>query len=96
MTAFRRSAGQTMVTLVKSDSTGDGLRAVEEWYLTVRCTNAGCLRLIAFQKAVCQGNESNRRLAITGEPSVDCPYCRTRVHFSVDQIERRKVMLSQL
>ena len=67
----------------------------EEWYLTVRCTNAAYTRLIAFQKAIYRGNYLNLRLAVTGEPSVDCPYCGTRVHFSIGQIERRKVMLSE-
>ena len=36
----------------------------------------------------------NVRLAVTGEPSVNYPYCGTRVRFSIDQIERRKVVLS--
>jgi hypothetical protein len=65
-----------------------------EWYLTVRCTNTGCMRLIAFQNAVYRGNHSNLAFAVTGEPSVDCPYCGTRVRFTTDQIERRKVMLT--
>ena len=67
----------------------------EEWYLKVRCKNAACTRLIAFQKAIYRGDHSNLQLAVTGEPSVDCPYCGTRVRFSIGQIERRKVMLSQ-
>jgi DNA-directed RNA polymerase subunit RPC12/RpoP len=71
------------------------LSTTGEWYLTVRCKNAVCTRLIAFQKAIYRGNHSNLRFAITGEPSVDCPYCGTRVRFSIGQIERRKVMLSQ-
>ena len=66
----------------------------EEWYLTVRCKNAACTRLIAFQKAIYRGDHSNLQLAVTGEPSVDCPYCGTRVRFSIGQIERRKVVLS--
>jgi hypothetical protein len=66
----------------------------EEWYLTVRCTNTACTRLIAFQKAIYRGNHLNLQLAVTGEPSVDCPYCGTRVRFSIGQIERRKVVLS--
>jgi hypothetical protein len=65
-----------------------------EWYLTVRCTNGACMRLIAFQKAVYRGNHSNLGLAVTGEPSVDCPYCGTQVRFSMEQIERRKVTLT--
>jgi len=75
-------------------STNDDLSAAEEWYLTVRCTNAACTRLIAFQKAIYHGNNFNLGLAITGDPSVDCPYCGTRVRISVGQIERRKVRLS--
>ena len=66
-----------------------------EWYLTVRCTNFACTRLIAFQKAVYGGDGRNVRLAVTGQPSVDCPYCGTRVRFDLDQIERRKVMLTR-
>lgn len=65
------------------------------WYLTVRCTNAACARLIAFQKALHCDDQSNLRLAVTGKPSVDCPSCGTRVRFSVNQIERRKVLLSE-
>ena len=84
-----------MANIVKRIFTGDDLSAAEEWYLTVRCTNAACTRLIAFQKAIDRGNHSKLRLAIAGEPSVDCPYCGTRVRFSIGQIERRKVVLSQ-
>ncbi len=69
-------------------------RPKAEWYLTVRCTNTECMRLIAFQKAVYRGSHSNLGLAVTGEPSVDCPYCGTRVRVSTEQIERRKVMLT--
>jgi hypothetical protein len=83
-----------MASIVKRSSTSDDLSTAEEWYLTVRCTNAACTRLIAFQKALDHGNHSNLRLAIIGEPSVYCPYCGTRVRFSIGQIERRKVMLS--
>ena len=83
-----------MANIVKSISTSDDLSTAEEWYLTVRCTNAACRRLIAFQKAIYRGNHLDLRLAIKGEPSVDCPYCETRVRFSVGQIERRKVVLS--
>jgi DNA-directed RNA polymerase subunit RPC12/RpoP len=83
-----------MANIVKPISTNDDLGSAEEWYLTVRCTNPACTRLIAFQKAASRCNNSNLRLAITGEPSVDCPYCGTRVRFGVGQIECRKVMLS--
>ena len=83
-----------MANIVKPISTSDDLSTAEEWYLTVRCTNTACTRLIAFQKAIYRGNHLNLRLAITGETSVDCPYCGTRVRFGVGQIECRKVMLS--
>jgi hypothetical protein len=83
-----------MANIVRQISTSDDLSTAEEWYLTVRCTNAACTQLIAFQKAIDCGNHSNLRLAVTGKPSVDCPYCGTRVRFSIGQIERRKVMLS--
>jgi len=83
-----------MANIVKPVSTSDDLSTAEEWYLTVRCTNAACTRLIAFQKAIDCGNHSHLRLAVKGEPSVDCPYCGTRVRFSIGQIEHRKVMLS--
>ena len=83
-----------MANIVKPISTSDDLSTAEEWYLTVRCKNAACTGLIAFQKAIYRGDHSNLKLAITGEPSVDCPYCGTRVRFSIGQIERRKVVLS--
>jgi hypothetical protein len=83
-----------MANIVRPISTSDDLSTAEEWYLTVRCKNAACMRLIAFQKAISRGDHSNLRLAITGEPSVDCPYCGTRMRFSIGQIERRKVVLS--
>jgi hypothetical protein len=84
-----------MATIAKLVSISDDLSTAAEWYLTVRCTNAACTRLIAFQKGTDRrGGHSNLRFAITGEPSVDCPYCGTRVRFGIGQIERRKVMLS--
>ena len=83
-----------MANIVKPISTSDDLSTAEEWYLTVRCKNAACTRLIAFQKAIYRGDHSNLQLAITAEPSVDCPYCGTRVRVSIGQIERRKVVLS--
>jgi len=66
-----------------------------EWYLTVRCTDSMCRRLIAFQKAVYSGDQPNLRFAVTGEPSVSCPHCGMRVPIRVDQIERRRVVLTQ-
>jgi hypothetical protein len=83
-----------MANIVKPISTSDDLSPAEGWYLTVRCTNTACTRLIAFQKAIYRGDHSNLQLGVTGEPSVDCPYCGTRVRFSIGQIERRKVVLS--
>jgi hypothetical protein len=41
-----------MANIVKPISTSDDLSTAEEWYLTVRCTNSACTRLIAFQKAI--------------------------------------------
>jgi hypothetical protein len=67
---------------------------IAEWYLTVRCTNAACGRLIAFQKARYPGDDANVRFAVTGPPSVDCPHCKRLVRFRRDQIERRQVLLS--
>ena len=57
-----------MANIVKPISTSDDLSPAEGWYLTVRCTNTACTRLIAFQKAIYRGNHLNLRLAITGEP----------------------------
>jgi hypothetical protein len=83
-----------VATIAKLISISDDLSTAEEWYLTVRCTNAACTRLIAFQKPIYRGDQSNLQLAITGEPSVDCPYCGTRARVSIGQVERRKVKLS--
>jgi hypothetical protein len=72
----------------------DDLGMTDEWYLTVRCTNVACARRIAFQKAVYPGDGPSLRLAVSGAPSVDCPYCKTVVRFQADQIERRQVLLT--
>ena len=74
-----------------ADEFGDGA----EWYLTVRCADSMCRRLIAFQKAVYSGDQPSLRFAVTGEPSVDCPHCGMRVRIGVDQIERRRIVLTQ-
>jgi len=66
-----------------------------EWYLTIRCADSMCRRLIAFQKAAYSGNQPSLRFAVTGEPSVNCPHCGTRVPIRVDQIERRRIVLTQ-
>ena len=83
-----------MARIARPLSERNDRRPPAEWYLTVRCTNAACKRVIAFQKAVYRGNSSNLGFAVTGEPSVDCPNCGTRVRFSMEHIERRKVMLT--
>ncbi len=49
--------------LTRSD---DDLGATAEWYLTIRCANLMCARLIAFQKSVHQGDNPDLRIAITG------------------------------
>ena len=67
---------------------------IAEWYLTVRCTNAACGRLIAFQKARYPGDDASVRFAVTGLPSVNCPHCKRLVRFRRDQIERRQVLLT--
>ena len=66
-----------------------------EWYLTVRCAGSTCRRLIAFQKAAYSGNQPSLRFAVIGEPSVNCPHCRMLVRIRVDQIERRRIVLTQ-
>jgi hypothetical protein len=65
------------------------------WYLTVRCANAACGRLIAFQKSVSQSDDPELRIAITGKPSIDCPHCKITTRFRRAQIERRQVILTQ-
>jgi hypothetical protein len=54
-----------------------------------------CRRLIAFQKAVYSGDRPNLRFAVIGEPSVNCPHCRMLVRIRVDQIERRRIVLTR-
>jgi hypothetical protein len=84
-----------MGSIAKETSVNDDMDATAEWYLTVRCTHPSCARLIAFKKAIYCSDHSNLRLAVTGKPSVNCPYCRTLVQFHPDQIERRQVVLMQ-
>jgi hypothetical protein len=74
--------------------TDHDLGATAEWYLTVRCTNLLCARLIAFQKSVGQGDNPDLGIAITGNPSVVCPYCKVATRFRHAQIERRQVVLT--
>jgi len=51
----------------------------------------GLLQLIAFQKALYAGDQPNLRFAITGEPTVQCPHCRTPMRVRIDQIKRRRI-----
>jgi hypothetical protein len=70
--------------------TDDALGAAAEWYLTVRCANPTCARLIAFQKSVDPGNRPDLRIAVAGKPCVVCPHCKAATRFRRDQIERRQ------
>jgi hypothetical protein len=79
---------------IRPTRTDDDLRATAGWYLTVRCTNLICARLIAFQKSVCPDDHPNLRIAVTGRPSVVCPHCKAAIRFRRDQIERRQVVLT--
>jgi len=65
-----------------------------DWYLTVRCTNPMCRRLIAFQKSEFTGDNPNLRFRISGSPSVNCPHCATLVRFGTEQIEHRRVVVT--
>jgi hypothetical protein len=78
-----------------SQTRADDYGAMAEWYLTVRCANPKCARLIAFKKSVDPGNRPNLCIAITGKPSVICPRCKVATRFCHDQIERRQVVLTQ-
>jgi hypothetical protein len=69
--------------------------ATSGWYLTVRCSNPRCARLIAFQKSRFCGAGPNLRLTVTGKLSVECPHCKRLVRFQEEQIERRNVVLTQ-
>jgi len=76
------------------EPTNDNVPGPSEWYLTVRCNNAACGRLIAFQKARFPG-ENPLHVAVSGELSVCCPHCKTVVHFCPEQIERQNVVLTR-
>ena len=65
-----------------------------DWYLTVRCTNPACSRLIAFQKSRFGCGDPNLRLAVIGDLSVACPHCKQLMRFRGEQIERRPVVLT--
>ena len=72
----------------------DSFLAAAEWYLTVRCTDPTCARLIAFQKTPFLGHSPNLRLRAIGSLSVDCPHCKALVRFHIEQIERRRIVLA--
>ena len=72
-----------------------GFAATSDWYLMGRFSNPRCARLIAFQKSRFYGADPNRRLAVTGKLSVECPHCKRLVRFQEEQIERRNVVLTQ-
>ena len=88
------SPADRLVDIAKPILLEDDVGTAAEWYLTVRCTNNACTQLIAFQKTIHCDDHTNLRLAVTGQPSVDCPFCGNRVRFDIDQIERRKVLLT--
>ena len=73
----------------------DDFAATADWYLTVRCSDPTCGRLIAFQKTRFRGADPNVQLAVTGKLSVECPHCKRLVRFRAEQIERRNVVLTQ-
>jgi hypothetical protein len=79
---------------ISQTRTDDGLGATAEWYLTVRCADPKCARLIAFKKSVDPDGRPNLGIAITGNPSVICPHCKAATRFSRDEIERRQVVLA--
>jgi hypothetical protein len=94
--AGRRQAGSSKERIIsRSFILNDDDAAAAEWYLTVRCTNPTCGRLIAFQKAKYPGGSPDLRVRIDGEPSVDCPHCKTLVRVRADQIQHRQVVLTQ-
>jgi phage FluMu protein Com len=69
--------------------------ATADWYLTVRCSNPSCTRLIAFQKTRFGCGNPNLRLAVIGKLSIACPHCKQIMRFHREQIERRPVVLTQ-
>jgi cold shock protein len=79
---------------IKPTRIDDTLDGTAEWYLTVRCTNPTCGRLIAFEKSADPVDRPELRIAVTGRPSVICPHCKAATRFRRDQIERRQVVLT--
>ncbi len=83
-----------MEGIIRPTRTDNNLGLTAEWYLTVRCANPTCARLIAFQKSVDPDNYLELRIVITGKPSVVCLHCKVATRFRLDQIERRQIVLS--
>jgi hypothetical protein len=81
--------------IIRPTRTDNDFGVTAEWYLTVRCANLTCARLIAFQKSVDQGDNPELQIAVAGKPSVVCPHCKVATRFCHDQIERRKVVLTR-
>ena len=63
--------------------------------MTVRCTQAACGGLIAFQKSTFDDDNPNLRVRITGTLSVNCPHCMALVRFGTDEIERKRVFVAE-
>jgi len=79
--------------IIRPRRTDDNPGVTAEWYLTVRCANPTCARLIAFQKSVDPDDHLELRIEITGKPTVVCPHCKVAIRFRLDQIERRRIVL---
>jgi hypothetical protein len=79
----------------RREPANDNIAGPSEWYLTVRCNNAFCARLIAFQKARFPGADPDLAIQTSGNLSVQCPHCRTLVRFRSEQIERQDVVLTR-
>jgi hypothetical protein len=77
------------------EPSNDNVAGPSEWYLTVRCKNVACGRLIAFQKARFPGGNPNLRIAVSGALSICCPHCKSIVRFCPEQIERQNVVLTR-
>ena len=66
-----------------------------EWYLTVRCKNHRCYRLIAFKKTASPDDNPHLRLLIEGMLSIFCPHCEMLMRFDLEDIRRQQVVLVQ-
>jgi len=89
-----QTASERNCTINKVTSPAIDSFAAAEWYLTVRCTDPTCARLIAFQKTPFRGDNPDLRLKAIGALSVDCPHCKALVRFDIEQIERRRIVLA--